>query len=329
MDFLKALFRFITTVALIGLMAVVGAGFAAKQHWMAELATHFVPHIWAVSGVLLLLCIIQSAWRSAGICLLILLWHSYLLLPLVVSNENISSSKITSDSALAMRVLQYNLHYSDLEASERMKWVLSQAPKMDVIVLLEVADQHAPLINALGQQFPYQFVKPMRGYRGVAVFSRLDNSQFALRNAVANSMHYVVMSAMDKRRVSTLSLFVVHPPPPVSEDEAAQRNQYFDEVKSEILRIRTDRKILIGDFNMTRWSPYFRELADGLNMEDSFEGFGYKTTWPSWLPPLLQITIDNLLVYRNPAESGGMVVLDKQVGPANGSDHYPVITTLY
>jgi endonuclease/exonuclease/phosphatase (EEP) superfamily protein YafD len=328
--FIKWLFQLLSSFAVVGLVGAVAAGLLAKTFWWAELFTHFTIQIWAISGVVLILLFIQSAWKSFGIVFLIMLWHCYLVLPIFIPDEHPALQKdITADYPKATRILQFNLHYSDLDATERMKWVLQEAPKMDVIVLLEVAEQHQALIVSLQRQFPYSFIKPLRGYRGVAIFSRLNNSEFVLRDVKNIDAHFVIMNASDKLGVSTMSMFVIHPPPPVSQETATIRNNYFRQVEEEIKASKTNQKILVGDFNMTRWSPYFKEFMASTNMIDSFEGFGFKTTWPNWMPPPMRLTIDNLLVYKNPAASRNMVTLNKEVGPDNGSDHYPVITTLY
>ena len=79
--------------------------------------------------------------------------------------------------------------------------------------------------------------------------------------------------------------------------------------------------IVIGDLNLTPWSPRFRALLDDGGLGDSRVGFGHHATWPVWFP-LLLIPIDHVLADPE------IKVYRREVGPAVGSDHYPVLVEL-
>jgi endonuclease/exonuclease/phosphatase (EEP) superfamily protein YafD len=56
-------------------------------------------------------------------------------------------------------------------------------------------------------------------------------------------------------------------------------------------------------------------------LRDTRAGFGIQASWPTQIPPL-GIPLDHCLV------SPELVVLDRRLGPAVGSDHRPVILEL-
>ena len=78
---------------------------------------------------------------------------------------------------------------------------------------------------------------------------------------------------------------------------------------------------LLGDLNLTPYSPPFhRLLADG-RLRDAMQGRGWQPTWRASFWPLA-LRIDHVLV------SSGVCVEEATVGPAVGSDHRPVLARL-
>jgi endonuclease/exonuclease/phosphatase (EEP) superfamily protein YafD len=325
-NFLNAVV-FLASIALCMLIAVVGLQFLARDYWWADMATHFGVHLTIAFSLLFLFFVCFRRWNRSLLSLALAIWYGVMAAPLFV--PALLPTNISVDDPQATRILQFNLRYTDLDAKARMQWVADHADKMDLIVLLEVEDQHDSLIYTLRQKFPSYFIKQMRGYRGVAIFSRLKHNKYRLKDTVEKTTYYVVMTADNKRTSKPMAIFVVHPPPPVEPELAFVHKKYFEEVLEDVKSSPIEPKIIVGDFNMTRWSPNFNDFTTQANMKDSFEGFGYKTTWPSWMPKMGRITIDNLLVSRAADKDNALLVLDKEIGDSNGSDHFPVITTLY
>ena len=83
---------------------------------------------------------------------------------------------------------------------------------------------------------------------------------------------------------------------------------------------RTPR-LLVGDMNLTPFSPYFTDFLAQTGMEDARRVHGLHGTWPTWVPPL-QIAIDHCIA------DPGLDVARVARGPTVGSDHYPLEVTL-
>ena len=79
--------------------------------------------------------------------------------------------------------------------------------------------------------------------------------------------------------------------------------------------------IVAGDFNVTPWSPHFRDLLKAAGLRNAACGPGYLATWPRWFWPA-RIPIDHVLL------KGPWAVTTLRLGPAFGSDHYPIIADL-
>jgi endonuclease/exonuclease/phosphatase (EEP) superfamily protein YafD len=80
--------------------------------------------------------------------------------------------------------------------------------------------------------------------------------------------------------------------------------------------------VVVGDFNVTPWSSHFRDVLEVPGVRDCAAGRGHLTTWPSGLPALLRIRIDQCLA------AGAVGVVDVRVGESVGSDHLATVNDL-
>ncbi len=105
---------------------------------------------------------------------------------------------------------------------------------------------------------------------------------------------------------------------------APTKKSYFD-LRNKHLRdlAQTARALegpvmLIGDLNITPWSPYFEDLIRESHLLDGRKGFGLQPTWPVQLA-FMGIPIDHCLV------SPSVAIQQWSRGPDIGSDHFPII----
>ena len=84
---------------------------------------------------------------------------------------------------------------------------------------------------------------------------------------------------------------------------------------------RPSQASVMGDLNMSMWSPYYRDFVDRSHLTNIRQGFGIQPSWPVNLP-LLQIPIDHCLI------TSKIKVSNNQIGKDIGSDHYPLIADL-
>ena len=82
-----------------------------------------------------------------------------------------------------------------------------------------------------------------------------------------------------------------------------------------------DRRVVMGDFNATPWSPSFHRLVRDGDLFDSLSGYGLQVSWPE-SNPLLRIPIDHLLL--GPA----LATTHRGTGPSFGSQHRSLQATL-
>ena len=97
------------------------------------------------------------------------------------------------------------------------------------------------------------------------------------------------------------------------------RNRQLDELAR--LVVSREWVLVIGDLNVTPFSPYFRRLLDRSGLVDARQPQGIHVTWPAYPIPLW-IPIDHGLA------SPGLPVTDVRRGPDVGADHYPLEITI-
>ncbi len=120
---------------------------------------------------------------------------------------------------------------------------------------------------------------------------------------------------------SPVSLLATHPRTPMTLQTFSQRNDQLTEVGS-FVRSRPGPWVVIGDLNMSMWSPWFKRLCGEAGLSNARRGFGVLATWPAFLPGVCRIPIDHCLV------SDPSMVTGCRLGPDIGSDHLPLIVDL-
>jgi endonuclease/exonuclease/phosphatase (EEP) superfamily protein YafD len=113
----------------------------------------------------------------------------------------------------------------------------------------------------------------------------------------------------------------LHTDRPQGAAEAAARNSQLADLAGFIAGQPERHVIVMGDFNLTPWSPYFQRLLDAAGLRDSAIGRGVAPTWFSRLLPF-GLPIDQVLLGPD------VTVVDRHVGADVGSDHLPVIADL-
>ncbi len=163
-------------------------------------------------------------------------------------------------------------------------------------------------------EYPFISSVPRKDDYGIAIFSRIPFTDIKVHHFGDNNSPTIVAQLGLEGQI--LTLIAAHPPPPTTKSKIELRNRQLFEIAHFIANY-SGACILIGDLNITPWSPFFRDLMDQSGLQDSRIGFGLQPSWPTTFP-LLYIPIDHILV------SDEINVHRRQVGPRIGSDHLPV-----
>ncbi|GAG33229.1 unnamed protein product, partial [marine sediment metagenome] len=185
----------------------------------------------------------------------------------------------------------------------------------DFIVIAEVNDLWIRKLRSGLEDYTFCRQSPREDNFGIALMSR-----FLIEDGgIVTIGETAVPSVMVRLKVDGIMLTVigVHTMPPKGRLHAQRRDRQIEEL-AKIVSERDGPVMVLGDLNMTSWSPRFVDLLAGTGLKDSRQGFGLQVSWPRRMP-LLWIPIDHCLV------SPDIVVHDRWVSPAVGSDHYPIV----
>ncbi|MCP5159708.1 MAG: endonuclease/exonuclease/phosphatase family protein [Gammaproteobacteria bacterium] len=285
------------------------AGCAGQLWWMLDLAGHFRVQYVLVLGFGALLALIQRHHRWAAVFAGFALLNSVLLMPRILPG----TAAVASADDPVFRVLLANINSGHRDPVAIHRAILHQDP--DFILLLEMTPWMLEQLGDLAGRYPYRVAEPREDNFGMALFSRrpfLRTERLAFGSAAWPSI--LAEFAVGERR---LILLGAHPPPPINAELAQDRNEQLAWLAQRARQ--TDRPLLLlGDLNLSPWSPWFRQLLVDSGLQDSADGRGIQPTWPVGWPPLW-IPIDHALF------SEGIQIQRRTVGADLGSDHYPVL----
>ena len=307
----QLLSRFLVQLANVGggLCAVAAAiGLMGKWHWFAELFTNF-PLQYA-GGLLVSGCgLVVLGKKTTGKMFLALgCLNLYFVLPIYLPTAN----GVSKASGPATRILLSNVLTTNPNKDLALKTY--QTSDADILVLLEFDHEWQKACREkLSRDYPFQLERPQNDNFGMACYSKLSPKTFE----VIGLGRYSLMAMLLEFEIegAPLTLIAAHPLPPVREANARDRNLYLSEIAE--LAAGKPNVVLVGDLNLTPYSPYFKDLIRSGQLQDSRQGFGIGASFPtdSWL---LRIPIDHVLVGEK------VSVADRKILRSIGSDHFPI-----
>jgi len=307
--FLKISFwRLISAAGLLTCVASVFA-FLGQGSWFFDLFTHFRVQYLVGLLVLSLPLLIGKHYKVAFLCFVFALINFYCMMPLFISKAKDSPWEYLLGRH---RVMLININSESGQARLIMEAIRAEDP--EIVVLEEVTASWMRVLSGLTNRLPYWVASPRRDNFGVALFSKyplLTKNILFLGEAQVPSI--LASVKMDDH---ALEIMATHPLPPVGSEYASLRNEQLDRI-ADCIKGRSPL-LLLGDLNVTPWSPYFQRFIEQSGLHDSANGFGFQPSWPTHFS-LLGIPIDHCLHSRE------IYITNRRVGPNVGSDHFPVI----
>ncbi|MDH3316046.1 MAG: endonuclease/exonuclease/phosphatase family protein [Gammaproteobacteria bacterium] len=289
---------------------------AGRWHWLADVFAHFVPHYFA-TGVLLLLGFIWAKRYSwAAVALAVVMWNGWLLSPYMLPHR-----APQREGGVLLELLQFNLSSTNPAPLAAIGYILSLEDPPDVVVLFETTPAFALDVTRLNSIYPTIAQMPRSDNFGMAVLSRLEDSEVEFRETGPFAVPSMVLSG--RVGAETIRIYAAHPPPPLGARLNDARNAQLRELAAEISRDAGGNVVVAGDLNTTVWSHAFKPLIETARLRDAQRGHGYL---PTWAPPpyarWVGVPVDLTLVSEN------FRVERRHVGPWLASDHWPVHTSL-
>lgn len=301
---------FVVAVGLLASLATLASCFG-RWWWGFELATHFRVHYLLILGGAALALALWRSWRWPLLFGALALFNLALIAPI---HENQAAATAVDSSRPVPRALLANVNAWNRNPEPLRRLIAASDP--DFILLLEATPWLLAQLRPLAARYPHQVAEPAEDPFGIALLSRhpLQNPRIVRLDGAAGPPAIVATVAANPRPFTVIG---AHPWPPVSADLAQGRNDLLRALAA-IARQTPGPTLLLGDLNVSPWSPWFAQLLTDGQLRDSRRGWDLRGSWPSgWWP--LRIPIDHILV------SEGVTVRRREIGPAIGSDHDPVI----
>ena len=294
--------------------------------WSFELErlTNFkVQYIWLLMllGVMILTCWWYGKINFWAVFLILCILSLSLvdLLPWYFSRQ-----QVVIDRSNVLRVMSFNICALNLEIGSIATSIRSTNP--DLVLLVEVTPRMMiDLKVELENDFSYSFRSPGGG---LGVLSKLSLKEpMGIKFPGSNATNLITTIEYQHRLIKIIG---THPFAPRRASLFEYRNLQLESIGNYLKDSQTST-ILLGDFNLTPWSPYYQRLVKTANLHNTRMGFGILPTWlrgtdyvefPSWSFPILNIPIDHILITKD------IKVLRTYTGDPGNSDHAPLISEL-
>lgn len=192
----------------------------------------------------------------------------------------------------------------------------------DIIILQEANDSLSQTADELKGTYPYQIIKLYRGAFGMIILSKHPIIEHQIIDVPGPYFpNYTIRSQLAVPSIDQpVILYALHAMPPMDHLKWVQRNIELDTVAKKVSAETSPYVIMAGDWNVTHYSPFFKQLLSESGLTYRRPTLYPVTTWPAhYKNPLFQITIDYVLAKPALALTGWQRL------PALDSDHYGII----
>ncbi|TWU02139.1 endonuclease/exonuclease/phosphatase family protein [Stieleria varia] len=306
-------------VSLLGLALSCIFTFFARSFWLFDLLANLrTQQLIAAIGIGLL-CLILRRWRGVALAIMIGILH---LPAFQFAFPKRGDSELSDGPPLrvmTMNVLTRNQNHDAIVADIR-------DADPTVFAILELS---GPLARRLESEFhtdyPHRLVRPSNtGNFGIGLYSSIpmNNSRVYLHE---NTEIETIVAELPNHGCVVIA---THPLPPMGSSLFAARNRHLEEV-TKLVR-QTDEnsmdknsKILMGDLNLTPWSPVFWDFAKANHLHRAIDGFDITPTWYQARGFPFGLVLDHVLTTED------WHCTSHRVGPRMGSDHRSVTVQLH
>lgn len=288
-------------------MALVTAfGFLGRLYWVLELFSHFRVQYFQICLVLIGIALWRRKNKQAAVLALLACLNYAFVLPFYFGKPVLPNSPTS-------RIMLMNINASNGNTTQVLAAIFKMKP--DLLLLEEVTPKWAIELAALNADYPYCIAESREDCFGIMLLSKFPLSHTNVVHVGGADVPSILATA----HLTQGEILVIgtHPLPPISANYSKHRNDQLAALP-QLIQEQKGPALLVGDLNVSPWSPYFTRLLKGSGLKNSMKGFGFQPSWPSKVS-FLRIPIDHIL------HTPEIVIHHRFVGADIGSDHLPVI----
>ena len=296
------------------LVAVISlAAFAGRWVWWLDVLANFRAQ-YVVSLAVLGLVIAVSRWRRTGLAILgVALLNLLFVAPLYVGSPG---DPVAGSPDL--RVMSFNLLSTNESYSNVIEYIESAEP--DVVLLHEASRPWE--VAVASAELDYEVI---RGRSENLIFGTLvlaqDSVEAVSYGFAEGAARAIALEYQPDGWPVPVKILSSHPLAPSTAERARLRDAQLA-FAAEWAAEQEGAFLVVGDLNASPWSWTFGRLTDDGNLRNSQIGFGLQPSFSANSVLPLRVPIDHLL------HSEELRVRDRRLGPALGSDHFPLIVDL-
>ncbi|TGO03119.1 hypothetical protein PN36_12240 [Candidatus Thiomargarita nelsonii] len=283
-------------------------GYLGAVHWTFDLFSHFKVQYFALLLFCAFVFLLARQWKWLFFGLLGVFINGVVVLSLYAPPSDFIRQNNT------LKLLLSNVNVGNDNFSALIQLVRSEQP--DILIVQEWNAHWRQQLKIFDKTLPYIKTSLDSGVFGTIVLSRFPFEEAQILSLGSGELESILVKIRVNDKV--ISLLTTHPWPPISGKTFEHRNSQLFEVNS-FLKDLSSPKIVIGDLNISMWSPIYSFLSQEL--VNARQGFGILPTWPTFMP-FMMIPIDHCLV------SSDVNVLNLKTATSIGSDHLPLIVEL-
>ena len=310
--------------ALVIVVATTAAGFFARYHWAADLFTNLrVQQVIGLIGAGIILAIGRK-WRWVVAAVILLGIHAPWFGPALTRAMSGKGHEASGQSRLV--VMTANV----LTSNRKHDAILEQinSANADVFAILELS---TPLYKRLEEELSVGYAHRIsipqdRGNFGIGLYSRhalSDVESFEINEDNIQSIAATVNTDSASYRV-----IATHPLPPMGRGGFQSRNEHLQNLADRVSAYREANSnipvILMGDLNLTPWSPLFVDFESRSGLAQAAFGNEFVPTWYAYPQPLFPfgLVLDHVLI------SDDLQCVGREIGQDVGADHRAVTVTV-
>jgi endonuclease/exonuclease/phosphatase (EEP) superfamily protein YafD len=289
--------------------------------WLGELAVHFALQYAGLALIAFVAFLTAGRPVWAALALAVATSNAMIAAPVMATRppEPPAAAVRGSEEPARVRIAALNVFYANRQFQRVVDFIHREHP--DAVVLVEMNDTWRRALAGVEREFPYGYHTRGSSGTGVSMWSRLPMKDVGVLPVEVHKEPAIQATLMTSQG-RPLRLFGVHTTWPMAPGSAARRNRQLALLAQRAHEAGAVLPLaVVGDLNVSPFSPYFRELLARGGLRSAADGFGWEPTWPSFLPPA-GIQIDHALV--TPA----ITVQSFRRGPFDGSDHRPIVVDL-
>lgn len=292
--------------------------------WLFDLINQF--QIQFSFAFLLFAVVFHLAHRPTGLHLstLAFLYIMLQLYPLYIK-ENARLCIPPECQKESLQIVQYNLFYENRNLGGVLKWAKDIALTTDLLVLHEIPSKWQLPLRRLNKYYPYYFITTDAAPYDMAVFSKIPLNQRESWGDDAERNVAIRVHGVTQKRAIPFQLYAIHVASPLSMKAWKRRNRALRFHGWQLRDFAQPNQILLGDFNTTIFSAWYRRIERVSGLRNAQYGFGIMPTWSFFEKTTMfnGLQIDHMLV------SPEIDIEDRHTLGDYGSDHLPTYTKLW